>query len=222
MKVSFPGLKLLVPFGVVGMLAGIFSYTVNADSTITIPVPERAAHDKSVTLSLRIPPNTEPVTAPGEKLKLSSTRSLVKWNSNPFPRLEKNDELLTIIDNINEKGWLKTYTSRNNAKLRPMDRYIGVRLVEEMARAIIEIGQSPNVTRVIRKCNLTASDIEDVRRMVQRFATDLVMFGANPKNYDKDLLMLQERFKTAKSGILKVIRVEGEGDGGTVIHLSVD
>ncbi|HQG27996.1 MAG TPA: hypothetical protein PLY73_05515, partial [Candidatus Ozemobacteraceae bacterium] len=199
MKGFFPGLKLLVPFGVVGILAGMFSYSVNADSTITIPVPERAAADKSVTLSLRIPPNTEPVTKPKEKLKLSSARSLIQWNANPSPKIEKNDELLTIIDTINEKGWLKTYTSRNNAKLRPMDKYIGVRLVEEMARSIIEIAQSPNVTRVIRKCNLTASDIEDVRRMVQRFSTELVMFGVNPKNYDKDLLMLQERFKTAKS-----------------------
>lgn len=222
MKGFFPGLKLLVPFGVVGVLAGVFSYSVNADSTITIPVPERAAADKSVTLSLRIPPNTEPVTGPKEKLKLSSTRSLVQWNSNPSPKIEKNDELLTIIETINDKGWLKTYTSRNNAKLRPMDKYIGVRLVEEMARSIIEIGQSPNVTRVIRKCNLTASDIEDVRRMVQRFSNELVMFGVNPKFYDKDLLMLQERFKTAKSGVLKVIKVEGQDDGGTVIHLSVD
>lgn len=222
MNSSFPGLKLLVPFGMVGILAGIFSYTVNADSTITIPVPERACSDKSVTLSLRIPPNTEPVTAPREKLKMSSTRSLVKWNANPFPMIDKNDELLTIIDNINSKGWLKTYTARNNAKLRPMDKYIGVRLVDDMAKAIIEIGQSPNVTRVIRKSNLTTSDIEDVRRMVQRFSTDLVMFGVNPKNYDKDLLMLQERYKTAKSGVLKVIRVEDQEDGATVIHLSVD
>ncbi len=222
MKGSFPGSRLIVPLGMVGVLAGLFSYTVNADSTITIPVPEKAALDKQVTLSLRIPPNTEPVTGPKEKLKMSSVRSLVKWDSNPSPKLANNDELITIVNTMLGKGWLKSYSSKNLASIRPMDKYIAVRLVEEMARSIIEIGQSPNVTRVIRKSNLTTSDIEDVRRMVQRFSTELVMFGRNPKNYDKDLLMLQERFKTAKAGILKVIRVEGVDDGSTVIHLSVD
>jgi len=222
MKGSFPGSRLIVPLGMVGVLAGLFSYTVNADSTITIPVPEKAALDKQVTLSLRIPPNTEPVTGPKEKLKMSSTRSMIKWDSNPSPKIANNDELIAIVDNMVGKGWLKSNYSRNLATVRPMDKYIGVRLVEEMARSIIEIGQSPNVTRVIRKSNLTTSDIEDVRRMVQRFSTELVMFGRNPKNYDKDLLMLQERYKTAKAGILKVIRVEGVDDGSTVIHLSVD
>ncbi|HEY9071877.1 MAG TPA: hypothetical protein VIV61_16580 [Candidatus Ozemobacteraceae bacterium] len=222
MKSMFPGSRLIVPLGMVGLLAGFFTYTVKADSTITIPVPERAANDKQVTLSLRIPPNTEPVTGVNEKLKMNSSRSIIRWDKNPSPKLANNDELLTIVNNMVGKGWLKSNSSRNLAVIRPMDKYIAVRLVDEMAKSIIEIGLSPNVSRVIRKSNLTTSDIEDVRRMVQRFSNELVMFGRNPKSYDKDLLMLQERFKTAKAGILKVIRVEGVDDGGTVIHLSVE
>ncbi|HPW60035.1 MAG TPA: hypothetical protein PLK58_15405, partial [Candidatus Rifleibacterium sp.] len=71
-------------------------------------------------------------------------------------------------------------------------------------------------------CNLTTSDIEDLRRLIKRFEKDLIVFGTNTKKVDKDLLMLQEKFKTSRQGILKVLRVEGADDGATVIHLSVD
>ena len=58
--------------------------------------------------------------------------------------------------------------------------------------------------------------------MLKRFERDVVLFGANPKKLDKDLLIIQERLKKNTQGILKVIRVEGTEDGATVIHMTVD
>jgi len=219
---TIPHIGFMIPLGMISIIAAIFAYSANADSTLTIPVPEKAAKDKKITLSLRIPPNTEPITKNETPAKLSSKRSMIVWYSDPSPKLPNTDECIKIMETFNKKGWIKSYSAQAVVKMRPVDKYHAIRVLEAIVDGVLELAQSPNLTRAIRKCNLTTSDIEDLRRMIQRFSAELVMFGANPKNIDKDLLMLQERFKTARMGILKVIKVEGGEDGGTVIHLNVD
>jgi len=221
MKKILPGLRTMVSLGAMVALAGVFTYSVKADSTITIPVPQEM-RDKQVTISLRIPPNTEPLTRDQARPKLNSKKSMIVWNSNPSPKLPDSDEAFTIFNTFLQKGWIKTATARGVARMRPMDKYYAVRLIQHISENVIEIAQAPNFGQVVKKCNLTTSDIEDLRRMIKRFEKDLVVFGSNTRKVDKDLLMLQEKFKTARQGILKVLRVEGAGDGATVIHLSVD
>ncbi len=221
MKNLLKGLRPIVPLGMMVALAGVFTWSVSADSTITIPVPQEI-RDKQVTLSLRIPPNTEPLTRDQSRPKLNSKKSMIVWNSNPSPKIADNDEIHTIFGTFLQKGWIKTQTSRGVARMRPMDKYYAVRLIQHISESVIEIAQAPNFGQIVKKCNLTTSDIEDLRRMIKRFEKDLIVFGTNTKKVDKDLLMLQERFKTSRQGILKVLRVEGADDGATVIHLSVD
>ena len=221
MKNLLKGLRPIVPLGMMVALAGIFTYSVSADSTITIPVPQEI-RDKQVTLSLRIPPNTEPLTRDQSRPKLNSKKSMIVWNSNPSPKLASNDEAHTIFNTFLQKGWVKTQTSRGVVRMRPMDKYYAIRLVQHISESVIEIAQAPNFGQVVKKCNLTTSDIEDLRRLIKRFEKDLIVFGTNTRKVDKDLLMLQEKFKTSRQGILKVLRVEGADDGATVIHLSVD
>jgi hypothetical protein len=221
MRKRLSGFRFLLPFVLLIILAGIYSYRVKADSTITIPVPE-SVKDKQVTISLRIPPNTEPLVRKEDKPKLSSKRSMIVWNSNPSPKIDNNDELHDILGTFLHKGWVKSQAARNAVRTRPLDKYFAVRALQHVSETVIEIAQAPNFGRVIKKCNLTTSDIEDLRRMIKRFETDLIRFGTNPLKIDKDLLMLQERFKKSRQGILKVLRVEGADDGSTLIHLTVD
>lgn len=221
MKLTIPGLKALVPLGIMAVLAGIFTFSVSADSTITIPVPEDIK-DKQVTLSLRIPPNTEPLKRDQSRPTLSSKRSLIIWNNNPSPKIDNNDEIHAVFNNFLRKGWFKNNASRSLVRVRPMDKYYAIRLLQNLTENVIEIGMAPNFAQVTKKCNLTVSDIEDLRRMLKRYEKDLIIFGMNVTKSDKDLLMLQERFKKARQGILKVLRVEGGEDGDTIIHLSVE
>jgi predicted transcriptional regulator len=221
MKFAIPGARALVPFGIMALFAGIFTYSVKADSTLSIPMPQDIK-DKQVTISLRIPPNTEPLNRDQAKPTMASKRSMIVWNSNPSPKISDNDEVHNVFQTYLKKGWVKTQTARGITRMRPMDKFYAVRLLQHITENVIEIGMAPNFGQIVRKCNLTTSDIEDLRRMIKRFEKDLVTFGTNTKKVDKDLLMLQERFKKSRQGILKVLRVEGGDDGGTVIHLSVD
>ncbi len=214
--------RLLLSLMMMFVVTAIFDYSAKAESTITIPVPDKAALDRKVTLSLRIPPNTEPLTKGDDKLKVKSARSLIIWNNNPNPSIPANDEVYTIIRNFFKKGWITGYNNQVLAAQKPLSKYYVVSLIESIADYLVVFAQTSNLTRKVRKCNLDTSDIEDLRRMLQRFTPELKLYGRNPKLIDKDLLMLQERFKTARQGILKVIKVEGVEDGGTVIHLSVD
>ena len=221
MKLTIPGLRALVPLGIMAVLAGIFTFSVSADSTITIPVPENIK-DKQVTLSLRIPPNTEPLKRDQTRPGLSSKRSLIIWNNNPSPKIANNDEVHSVFNNFLRKGWFKNHSSRTLVRVRPMDKYYAVRLLQHVIESVTEIGLAPNFGQVVKSCNLTVSDIEDLRRMIKRFEKDLIIFGTNVTKTDKDLLMLQERFKKSRQGILKILRVEGGEGGDTIIHLSVE
>ena len=221
MRRYISGLRFLLPLGIIITLSSVFSSNVSADSIISIPVPKNM-RNKEVSISLRIPPNTQPLNQKEFKPKLKSRKSLIVWNSNPTPKLARNDELRDIVKTFLKKGWLKSYSSRMIAQSRDIDIYLAVRLIQAITKNVIEIGQTRDFGRVIRKVNLTPSDIQDLRRMVKRFEHELIIFGDNPKFVDKDLLMIQERMKKSRQGILKVLRVEGADDGATIIHLSVD
>ncbi len=222
MKRIIPGMRFFLILAAIAIVAGTSGYKkASADSTITIPVPE-SYKDKQVTISLRIPPNTQPLNRKQARPKLKSRKSLIVWHNNPSPKIDAKDEIHGIFKTFLKKGWVKNTISREIIRMRPMEKYYAVRLLQHITSNVIEIGQAPNFSRVVRKCNLTTSDIEDLRRMLKRFEKELVIFGSNPKNLDRDLLMLQERFKKSRQGILKVLRVEGADDGSTLIHLSVD
>ena len=61
MKKFIPSLKAMIPFGILCVLAAIFSFTASADSTITIPIEVPKDYpDRKVTMSLKIPAQTEP------------------------------------------------------------------------------------------------------------------------------------------------------------------
>jgi len=116
MKKIITGLRALVPFGAMVFLAGVFTFSVKADSTISIPMPQDIK-DKQVTISLRIPPNTEPLTRDQSKPKLSSKRSMVVWNDNPSPKLPNNDEAYGIFTNFLKKGWVKSVAAKGIARM---------------------------------------------------------------------------------------------------------
>ena len=221
MRLSIPGLRFLFPLGIIIAISAVFSSNVSADSTISIPVPA-SMRNKQVSITLRIPPNTQPLNQKTLKPRLKSRHSLITWNSNPSPKIARNDELRQIFRTFLKKGWVKSGSARMIATSRTLDKYLAVRLIQSITNNVIEIGQARDFSRVIRKCNLTPSDIQDLRRMIKRFEKELIVYGNNPKLIDKDLLMLQERMKKSRQGILKVLRVEGVDDGSTVIHLTVD
>jgi hypothetical protein len=216
-----PSLKALIPFGAFCILAGIFSISVKADSTITIPIPKDYP-DRKVTLSLRIPAQTEPLTRKEQLKPAISTNRIIIWDSQPCPKLANDDEIHAIFANMNRKGWVKTNWAKAIVRMRPLEKHHAIQCLKHIYENIIDVGKAKNFNRMVKKINLTSSDIEDVRRMVKRFEHELIMIGENFTRVDKDLLVLQERFKKDNTGILKVIRVEGTEDGATVIHMTVD
>lgn len=221
MKKYMPSLKALIPFGILCVLAGIFSFSANADSTITIPIPKDYP-DRKVTLSLRIPAQTEPLTRKEQLKPAITSNRIIVWNSQPSPRLSNDDEIHAIFANMDKKGWVRTLSNQAAVRMRPLEKYYAIQLLLHICNNIIEFGQSPNFNNSVKRVKLTSSDVEDVRRMLKRFERDAILFGANPKKMDKDLLIIQERLKKNTKGILKVIKVEGTEDGATIIHMTVD
>ena len=221
MKKYMPSLKALIPFGILCILAGIFSFSANADSTITIPIPKDYP-DRKVTLSLRIPAQTEPLTRKEQLKPAVTSNRIIVWNSQPSPKIANDDEIHAIFERMDRKGWVRTLSNQTSVRMRPLEKYYALQVLIHICNNIIEFGQSPNFNNAVKRVKLTSSDVEDVRRMLKRYERDIVLFGANPAKMDKDLLIIQERLKKNTQGILKVIKVEGTEDGATIIHMTVD
>lgn len=221
MKKYISNWKALLPLGALMVLGGIFTFSVNADSTITIPVPKDYP-DRKVTLSLRIPAQTEPLTRKEQMRPAIANNRIYVWDSNPVPKLSNDDEIHTIFANMSKKGWITQKIYRDSIRMKPMEKCHAVRALMHICENVIELGQAKNFSNAVKRVNLTASDVEDLRRMVKRFTKEIVLFSGNPNKIDKDLLVIQERLKKNNQGILKVIRVEGTDDGATVIHMTVD
>ncbi|MBQ2594277.1 MAG: hypothetical protein II567_13485 [Candidatus Riflebacteria bacterium] len=223
MKKYMPSLKALIPFGILCVLAGIFSFSANADSTITIPISVPKDYpDRKVTLSLRIPAQTEPLTRKEQLKPAVTSNRIIVWNSQPCPKLANDDEIHAIFARMDKKGWVKTLSNQSSVRMRPLEKYYAIQLLIHICNNVIEFGQSPNFNNSVKRVNLTSSDVEDLRRMLKRFEREIVLFCGNPQKMDKDLLIIQERLKKNNQGILRVIKVEGTEDGATVIHMTVD
>lgn len=221
MKKYITDWKALLPLGAMMVLAGIFTFSVNADSTITIPIPKDYP-DRKVTLSLRIPAQTEPLTRKEQMKPAIANNRIYVWDSNPVPKLSNDDEIHIIFANMRKKGWIRSQIYKDCTNMKPLEKCYAVKVLMHICENVIELGQAKNFSNAVKRVNLTASDVEDLRRMVKRFNKEIVLFSGNPNKIDKDLLVIQERLKTNNQGILKVIRVEGTDDGATVIHMTVD
>ena len=223
MKKYIPSLKALIPFGILCVFAGIFSFTANADSTITIPIQVPKDYpDRKVTLSLRIPANTEPLNRKELSKPAIGSNRIIVWDGNPVPKLSNDDEVFKIFERMRRKGWVKSFSARTTLQSKPLNKYDVVNILMHICDNIIEIGQAKNFTNIVKRVNLTPSDVEDVRRMLKRFEKEIYLFGRNAAKIDKDLLIIQERLKKNSEGILRVIKVEGTEDGATIIHMRVD
>ena len=222
MKKYLPNFTTLIPFFLLCILAGIFSFSANADSTITIPIPKNNP-DRKVTLSLKIPAKTEPLNRKEDTKPALPTNRIIMWNANPIEKIDKDDEFIEILTRMRKKGWLRNEASKVALNEKKVDKYRGVLALSDVCNNIIKIGKANNTNKILKKVNLTESDLEDVRRMVKRFEKEYILYGENPVKIDKDLFVIQERIKkNQQQGILKVIKVEGTDEGATIIHMTVD
>ncbi len=202
-------------------MAGAFAYSVSADSTVTVPMPPGNGKTRGVTMTLRIPPNTEAITE--EKLKRPTSRSgLIVWDPDPYPKIPMHDEYYEIVHRFSKKGWVKGASAQLIAGMRPVNRYQAVRLIEHILNNVLDLGRQKDLVKAMRISNINPTDIDDLRRMVNKFAKDLAYYGRKLKKDDKELLMISDNMKKSRTGVMRVIKVEGQGDGGTVIHLQVD
>ena len=171
---------------------------------------------------MRIPTQTEPLTRKEQMKPAIANNRIYVWDSNPCPKLSNDDEIHAIFDNFKKNGWITGSIHRTQVNLRPMEKYYAIRVVMHIYENIMKLGKAKNFNNAIKKAKLTASDVEDLRRMIKRFSKELVLFTAKPTKMDKDLLIIQEHLKKDTSGMLKVIKVEGTEDGATIIHMTVD
>ncbi|NLM17745.1 MAG: hypothetical protein GX221_08530 [Candidatus Riflebacteria bacterium] len=196
--------------------------TARADSTITLPLPEGMKADQ-FTMTLKLPAHTEPIPkSVTEQKALTPRNRIINWNPTPFKKINPKDEMYSVVGRMARKGYITRQISLTKLRSGNMTEYDLVYLMEDLNKNLMKLCQSKNLNKMARNLNITVSDIEDVRRINQNYSGILKNMRVNVDYYDSELLKLQEFLRARKKNILRVIKVEDDADGSTLIHLSVD
>jgi|GEM_PF-2963296 len=209
-------LKILA---VVIFVTGLCCSPAMADSTVTVPVPDTVTNEsKNLVLTITVPTSLErtyqqePNKQAEEKPKKSNYNKY--FDMNPFPNMVNRDEVDVL------KRFAKRNIVENVSAVSVKENFIINNY--EMSRTLVSIVNT--VLRMqpeeIAKSGITRTDILDLIKVFDNYTKEMKMFNVGAKQREK-LNKLSNKLSFT-DGEVKVIKVETNDIGGTVIHLTLN
>ncbi len=199
-------------------LTAVFAGFAFADSTVTIPVPDTVTNEsKNLVLTITVPTSLEktyqPVTQkPEEKPKKNNFTKY--FDLNPFPNMV-NAEEVDVLKRFVNKGIIEDISAISVKKNFVANNY-------EMGRTLASVVKTAlkSAPDQLARVGLTRTDILDLLKVFDNYTKELRMFNVSMK--DRDLLSKLSNKLSFTDGEVKVIKVETNDIGSTVIHLTLN
>ncbi len=195
-----------------------FSGEAFADSTVTIPVPDTVSNEsKNLVLTITVPTSLEktyqPVQQkPEEKPKKNNYNKY--FDLNPFPNMV-NDEEVSVLRRFVNKGVVEDISAVSVKKNFVANNY-------EMGRTLTSIVNMAlrSSPEQLARVGVTRTDILDLLKVFDNYTKELKMFNVGMKERER-LSKLSNKLSFT-DGEVKVIKVETDDIGSTVIHLTLN
>ncbi|HOD39595.1 MAG: hypothetical protein BWY32_03224 [bacterium ADurb.Bin243] len=189
-----------------------------ADSTVTIPVPDTVANEsKNLVLTITVPTSLEktyqPVAQKAEE-KPKKNNYGKYFDLNPFPNMVNNEEV-AVLKRFVSKGVVEDISAVTVKRNFVANNY-------EMGRSLASIvntalKSSPDQ---LARVGITRTDILDLLKVFDNYTKELKMFNVGMK--DRERLSKLSNKLSFTDGEVKVIKVETNDIGSTVIHLTLN
>jgi len=208
------------PFAAAAIAAVFSASAVLADSTVSIPVPDSVTSEsKNLVLTITVPTSLERTyqqqqAQEKKEDKPKKTNFNKYFDMNPFPNMVSKEEIGILIRFAN--SGLIDETSAMVIR----SRYIANNY--EMARSLASIveGLMKWPPELIAKAKITRADILDLVKVFDNYTKELKMFKIGGK--ERDYLNRVSQRLSFTDGEVKVVKVETNDIGGTVIHLTLN
>lgn len=187
-----------------------------ADSTITVPVPDAVSNEaKNLVLTLTVPTELERITKPSvdEPKRVKRTAYRKYFDLEPFPRVAKREDSGIVADvaqKVVRTDALKKILSKRNVES-------SYELARSIFHVIDEIFAQP--ADELSQRGLTRGDLDGLLAVMDRYPKELRIMQVGAKQRD-DLVKLAKRLSFT-DGEVKVVKVETDDIGATVIHLTL-
>lgn len=199
-------------------LAAVIAGPVFADSTVTIPVPDTVTNEsKNLVLTITVPTSLEktyqPVTPkPEDKPKKNNFDKY--FDLNPFPNMVSREEV-DVLKRFVNKGVIEDISAVSVKKNFVANNY-------EMGRTLASIVKMAlkSAPEQLARVGVTRTDILDLLKVFDNYTRELRMFNVSMK--DRELLSKLSNKLSFTDGEVKVIKVETNDIGSTVIHLTLN
>jgi len=189
-----------------------------AESTVTIPVPESVTNEsKNLVLTITVPTAMERTyqQQPKKEEDKPKKNNFSKYfDMSPFPNMVNKEEIEVIqrfakrgvIDDVHLGAIRQKFISTNYDMARTLTS-----LVKTVLRTMPED---------LAKAGITRTDILDLVKVFDNYTKELKMFNTGGKEREK-LTKLSQKLSFT-DGEVKVIKVETNDIGGTVIHMTLN
>jgi hypothetical protein len=174
---------------------------------------------KEMTLTLKVPEKLEPIQTRVEARK----NYFPYWDRHPLVQVDPKDEAYEILRNFAKKKLIKGAVVKTLlVRGKPIEKYFLVDVVTEVVRNLISMKNSSDYERFMRKTGLLATEVDDLMRLMDRYEKELTWKGISVKKTRELMSTVMNDLKETQRGIVKVVRVEGQKDGSTVLHLVLE
>jgi hypothetical protein len=209
-----------------GLTLGLGSPS-EAGSVLSLPLPEDipvytddSQYNRYMTLEIKMPENfkdPQPL-----KKKEPKVKNFDYFDFNPQKRLEDDPEIHRALKSLIKKGLAKS--DLNTSGVRDLYRRgrLNSRLtVGALVRLILGNFLKLEDEDILRKTQLDRENLEDILFLAGKFKHELFLFN----NLDTDAVKarVEEVRKLLKfnQGVVRVIKVENDMKGGTILHFVV-
>ncbi len=190
----------------------------SADSTVTIPVPDSVANEsKNLVLTITVPTSLEKTyqpVAPKPEDKPKKNNFGKYFDLNPFPNMVNNEEVAVLRRFVN-KGVVEDISALSVKKNFVANNY-------EMGRSLASIVNMALRSAPVQlaRVGVTRTDVLDLLKVFDNYTKELKMFNIGAKERER-LSKLSNKLSFT-DGEVKVIKVETNDIGSTVIHLTLN
>ncbi|HNY11740.1 MAG TPA: hypothetical protein PKK26_09150 [Candidatus Wallbacteria bacterium] len=189
-----------------------------AESTVTIPVPESVTNEsKNLVLTITVPTALERTyqqQPKKEEDKPKKNNYSKYFDLSPFPNMVNREEL-DVIQRFAKRGIIDDVNANVIKQKFITNNYEMARTLSALVSTVLK-----TVPEDLAKAGVTRTDILDLVKVFDNYTKELKMFSTGGKDREK-LTKLSQKLSFT-DGEVKVIKVETNDIGGTVIHMTLN
>lgn len=198
-----------------------------AGSVLSLPLPDdipvytdNEQYNRYMTLEIKMPESFKDPKPVKKKIKKKNDFSYFSFS--PYKKVDKDPELHRAVRTLLNKG-LGNGEFKSNAKKRLYEngRYTSTYTMGTLVRTMLKNFMRLTDEQILRIMKFERTDLEDIKYLIKKFKKELFLLGYQDLEKVYDKVEHARKLLKFNQGVVRVVKVENDMKGGTVLHFVV-